>query len=173
MIRTLSLALAVLAAPASFAQHHHGGAGAPTEAGQSAFAAITEIVAILEADPATDWSKVSIDALRRHLADMDNVVLHATAIAEPVPGGARFTVTGEGRVADSIRRMAPAQAAMIDGMNGWKVRAELRSNGALVTVTGAPADEARIRGLGYFGLLTMGSHHQPHHLMMAKGTAPH
>jgi hypothetical protein len=69
--------------------------------------------------------------------------------------------------------MAPAQATMIDGINGWKVRAEPRPDGALVTVTGRPGDEARIRGLGYFGLLTLGSHHQPHHLLMAKGMAPH
>ena len=30
----------------------------PTESGQSAFAAIHEIVELLEADPKTDWSKV-------------------------------------------------------------------------------------------------------------------
>ena len=38
------------------------GSAATTEAGQIAFAAIQEIVAILEADPQTDWSKVDIDA---------------------------------------------------------------------------------------------------------------
>ncbi len=49
----------------------------PREPGQSAFAAIQEIVAILEADPETDWSRVNIEALRNHLADMDNVTLRA------------------------------------------------------------------------------------------------
>ncbi len=43
----------------------------------AAFGAVQEIVEILEADPATDWSKVDIDALRQHLIDMDNVTLHA------------------------------------------------------------------------------------------------
>ena len=30
---------------------------------------------------------------------------------------------------------------------------------------------ARIRGLGFAGLITEGAHHQPHHLAMAKGEA--
>ena len=47
----------------------------PAKSGQSAFAAIQEIVSILEADPATDWSKVDIDALRQRLVDMNNVTL--------------------------------------------------------------------------------------------------
>jgi hypothetical protein len=29
--------------------------------------------------------------------------------------------------------------------------------------------EARIRGLGFFGMLTEGVHHQRHHLMLARG----
>src|SRR5438270_319404 len=44
--------------------------GAPTEPGQSAFAAIQEIVQILEGDSRTDWTKVNIEALRQHLIDM-------------------------------------------------------------------------------------------------------
>lgn len=39
----------------------------PQETGQSAFAAIQEIVTKLEADPATDWSKIDIESLRQHL----------------------------------------------------------------------------------------------------------
>ena len=30
---------------------------------------------------------------------------------------------------------------------------------------------ARIRGLGFIGLLVQGAHHQPHHLAMARGDA--
>jgi hypothetical protein len=30
---------------------------------------------------------------------------------------------------------------------------------------------ARVRGLGFIGLLTLGAHHQPHHLAMARGRA--
>ena len=50
---------------------------APVEGGQAAFAAIQEIVAILMADSATDWSRVNIETLRQHLIDMDNVVLRS------------------------------------------------------------------------------------------------
>jgi hypothetical protein len=37
--------------------------GVPTEPGQSAFAAIQEIVVLLEAGPTTDWSKVNLEPL--------------------------------------------------------------------------------------------------------------
>ena len=81
-------------------------AGAATQTGQAAFAAIAEIVRILEADPKTDWSKVNLEALRQHLIDMDDLTLRATVATQPVTGGATFTVTGAGRVRDAIRRMA-------------------------------------------------------------------
>lgn len=59
----------------------------PTEPGQSAFAAIQEIVALLEADPDTDWSRVDIAALRRHLVDMHNVTVAAKVASEPIDHG--------------------------------------------------------------------------------------
>src|SRR5579872_26278 len=68
-----------------------------TEQGQAAFAALQEIVRILEADPHTDWSKVNLDALREHLIDMSRVTLDAHAIVHRIPGGTRITVTGAGR----------------------------------------------------------------------------
>jgi hypothetical protein len=43
-----------------------------------------------------------------------------------------------------------------------------------VTARGAAGDEkavARLRGLGFIGLLTLGAHHGPHHLAMARGRA--
>ena len=64
-------------------KHGNSAAVTATQPGQSAFAAIQEIVDILEADPKTDWSKVNIDALREHLVDMSNVTLddrHATQL---------------------------------------------------------------------------------------------
>ena len=80
MFRALDLAAFALAASlvptAASAQQsthtmHHQmmhrmpkGQTVPTQPGQEAFAAIQEIVAMLEADPRTDWSKVDIDALR-------------------------------------------------------------------------------------------------------------
>jgi hypothetical protein len=44
-----------------------------------------------------------------------------------------------------------------------------------LTVVAERADDAklvaRIRGLGFAGLMTQGAHHQPHHLAMVKGEA--
>ena len=75
-------------------------AAVPREGGQAAFAAIQEIVAMLAADPQTDWSKVNIEALREHLVDMDNVTLRAHATSEDVDNGVRFLATGEGPVVE-------------------------------------------------------------------------
>jgi hypothetical protein len=145
-----------------------------TEPGQGAFAAIQEIVALLMADPKTDWSKVDIDALRRHLVDMNNVTLHAEVAATPIPNGARYLVTGQGAVRDSIRRMVTAHAATMSGTNGMTMTAQEAPEGAVMTVTVAdPGDLAKLKGLGFFGVLALGMHHQAHHMMIATGQAPH
>lgn len=149
-------------------------AATPTQPGQGAFAAIQEIVAMLDADPNTDWSKVDIDGLRRHLVDMNNVTLHAEADATPVENGMRFTVTGAGPVRESIRRMVTAHAATMSGANGMTIAAEDHPEGAVMRVTVSdPADPAKLKGLGFFGIMTLGMHHQAHHLMIAAGRAPH
>lgn len=145
----------------------------PTEPGQAAFAAIQEIVSLLDANPHTDWSKVDIDALRRHLADMDNVTLRSQAVAAPVDGGMRFTVTGEGAVRDAIRHMVTAHAHTMDGYKGWRYAAADVPDGAVLTVRVPPADMAKLRGLGFFGVMAYGMHHQRHHLMIASGMSPH
>ena len=149
------------------------GAPAPvvTEGGQAAFAAIQEIVVALLEDPRTDWDKVNIEALRQHLIDMDNVTLRAKVATETVPGGARFAVTSDDpAVQASIRAMTVAHAATVDGVEGWSLNAEETADGAALTATG---DEVRIRALGFIGLMTVGMHHQAHHLALARGEMPH
>ena len=145
----------------------------PTEPGQSAFAAIQEIVALLEADPTTDWSKVDIEALRQHLIDMDNVTLRADAKSEPIDGGMRFTITGTGLVKDSIQRMVMAHAATMNGVGDWKFTASMTDTGAILTVLVPAKDSAKLIGLGFIGVMTRGMHHQMHHLMLARGQDPH
>src|SRR5579862_5698718 len=76
--------------------------GGPTMPGQDAFGAIQQIVEILEADPATDWSKVDIGALRQHLIDMHEVTLHAAVAEQALGNGIELTVTGEGRTLEAI-----------------------------------------------------------------------
>ncbi len=169
--------------PMDHAAHHaamgampsSGPAGAvPVMPGQDAFGTIQEIVRILDADPATDWSKVDIEALRQHLIDMNEVTLNAKAAATPIDGGARFAVTGEGRTLDAIRRMVPAHAREMNGVDGWVTNTEPLPDGVLLTVTTAdPRQTARIRGLGFIGIMVQGSHHQMHHLAMARGGFAH
>jgi hypothetical protein len=151
-----------------------GGVSTPTMAGQDAFGAIQEIVHILEADPATDWSKVSLEALRQHLIDMNVVTLTANAAATPVDGGLEIAVTGEGRTLAAIQRMIPDHAQELDRMNGWHATTQMLPDGVQLTVTSSdPKEVAHIRGLGFIGLLVTGSHHQPHHLAMAKNEMVH
>lgn len=146
----------------------------PVEPGQSAYAALGEAVRILLADPQTDWSSVDVDALRSHLIDMDNVTLRTAVSKSKLPNGAVFHVTGEGAVVGSIQRMTRSHFAQADFGNGWTMHVEPTVAGADVTVVSTnPADSAKIYGLGFFGILTMGSHHQPHHLMMARGIMAH
>jgi hypothetical protein len=179
------------------AGHHHGGrhhadgaappSGSPTktgsgahasddaslvQSGQSAFAAIQEIVGRLVADPRTDWTRVDVEALRRHLIDMDNVTLRARVSAAATTGGTRFEATSrDPDVARSIRSMLTAHAGTTDGTDGWSMRAEDIPDGAALTVVGG--DQVRVRALGLIGLLVTGMHHQAHHLAIATGTNPH
>ncbi|HUZ71581.1 MAG TPA: hypothetical protein VMU87_01235 [Stellaceae bacterium] len=148
----------------------------PTMPGQDAFGAIQEIVRILEADPSTDWSKVNLEALRQHLIDMNDVTLKADAEAKPVAGGLQVAVTGTGRTVAAIRRMVPAQAHEIEEthLNGWSARTEPLENGVQLTVTSRdPKEVSHIRGLGFIGIMVSGSHHQPHHLAIARGEMVH
>ena len=148
--------------------------GVPTLPGQDAFGAIQEVVRVLESDPKTDWSKVDLEALRQHLIDMNDVTLQADVATKPVDGGLEIAVTGSGRTLAAIQRMVPAHAAEINGLNGWSAKTAPLDNGVLLTVTaGDPKEVQRVRGLGFVGILVSGSHHQPHHLAMAKGEFAH
>ena len=150
------------------------GVATPAMPGNDAFGAIQEIVRILEADPKTDWSKVDLEALRQHLIDMNEVTLNADAAQKPIDGGLEIEVTGGGRILAAIQRMVPAHAREIDGHDGWLARAETLPNGVRLTVTSSDLKEVQhIRGLGFIGILVSGTHHQPHHLAMAKGESVH
>ena len=141
------------------------------QGGQAAFAAISEATAALETDPKTDWSKANIDALRQHLVDMDNVTLRADVSRTDVPGGVRFAITSaDPRVEESINRMTRLHLGMANKEGPYRWVAEAMAKGTALTVTGPTAlDQAKIRSLGFFGLLTEGVHHEAHHMMLAAG----
>jgi len=170
----LLLASPAIAQPAPGMPMHHMAMDAPipSQPGQGAFGAIQEIIAILRADPNTDWSKVNIDALRAHLIDMDEVTLHADAVVRHIDGGIEVAVTGQGRTLEAIRRMVPKDAEHLNGMDGWSTRtAELPNGVTLYATSTDPKQAAIIQGLGFAGVLASGPHHQMHHLMIAKGQA--
>jgi len=145
------------------------------ESGQSEFAAIAEATRVLETDPHTDWSKANIDALRAHLVDMDNVTVRSDVVTRAVPNGARFAVTSaDPKVRESIGRMLRLHSGMANREGSYRLEVEDIPGGVAMTVRGKSADDAaKIRGLGLFGLLTEGVHHQVHHLMLARGESMH
>ena len=147
--------------------------GAPTLPGQDAFGAIAEVVRLLEADPGTDWSRVDLERLRQHLVDMHEVVLRSEVTSSSVPGGLAMDITGAPRTERAIRAMVAPHAVELDRMPEWAARTEPIPGGLRLTVTARTPEDAktvaRIRGLGFVGLLVQGGHHGPHHLAMAKG----
>jgi hypothetical protein len=118
---------------------------------------------------------VDLERLRQHLIDMNEVVLRAEVKASPVPGGLVMDVTGEGRTEQAIRAMVVPHAAELDRMPGLAAAPVPIPGGVRLTVTARNAEDARavarVRGLGFFGLLTLGAHHQSHHLALARGDA--
>jgi hypothetical protein len=149
-----------------------GVSGQPTMSGQDAFGAIQEVVQILEADPTTDWSKVNIAALREHLIDMNEVTLHAVASERALDNGIEIAVTGEGRTLEAIKRMIPAHVSELVRI-GWNAKTEDLPNGVKLSVTtNDPKQVTKLKALGFMGIMVQGGHHQPHHLMMAKGEFP-
>ncbi len=105
---------------------------------------------------------------------MNNVTLHAKVTAEPIDSGFRFSVTGTGEVRGSIQRMVTAHAATMNGVAGFTYIAEDMPDGAIMTVTVAdPADLPKLHALGFIGVMTLGAHHQAHHLAIASGQSPH
>lgn len=150
----------------------------PRETGQAAFAAIQEIVAMLNADPATDWTKVDIEALRQHLIDMDEVTMRAAVSQRSVTGGFEADVTGAEKTMGAIRRMLGSHTRMLSQGSTYRATATEIPGGARLTVLVADARDGalavRIRGLGFAGIITEGDHHVRHHLAIARGdTAAH
>ncbi len=160
----------------SMHQMHHPMGGGPMQPDQGAFGAMAEVVRVLEADAATDWSKVDMEGLRQHLIDMDEVVLRAAVKGTQVPDGLSMDITGTGRTVQSIRAMVIPHSAELDAMPAWSAKAEPIADGVRLIVVardqGDAKTVARIRGLGFTGLLVQGGHHASHHLAMAKGEMP-
>lgn len=156
----------------------HPAQALPGLPGQAAYGAIGEIVRILDADSATDWSRVNIEALRRHLIDMDDVTLHARATQRAIAGGVVIDARGTGATAGAIRRMVANHSRMLATSAALRSSITEIPGGVRWAVTAGDIRDvnvvARIRGLGFAGLLTVGEHHAAHHLALARGESdPH
>ena len=145
-----------------------------TEPGQGAFAALSEAVAALAADPNTDWSRVDVAGLREHLVQMDSLITDTVAEARAIDGGHEFTVRGEGRALEAIRAMVPAHARVLEAGVGWETEVEPIGDGAILRVRSDDAVEReRIGALGFHGAMVTGDHHREHHWTMVRGGEPH
>jgi hypothetical protein len=145
-----------------------------TEPGQGAFAALSEVVRVLEADPDTKWGWVDLAGLRAHLVDMDRLVSDTNVEETELPDGLSAIATGDTETIATLRRMVPAHAAQLAQDDRWTVEAIDAENGVELRVTSDdPAVVARIRGLGFFGLMASQDHHREHHMTMARGEDAH
>lgn len=148
-----------------------------TEPGQGAFAALSEVVRVLEADPDTNWGRVDLAGLRAHLVDMDRLVSDTNVEETELTDGLSAMATGDSNTIATLRRMVPAHAAQLAQDERWTVEAVEAvdaENGVELRVTSVdPALVARIRRLGFFGLMASQDHHREHHMMMARGEDAH
>lgn len=145
-----------------------------TEPGQGAFAALSEVVRVLEADPETDWAKVNLTALRDHLIDMDVLVRDAHVRQTDLPNGISATVTGDTESLATAKRMVPAHAHELGRDDRWGVVTDVQDNAVILTVTSDdPATALRIKALGFYGLMASQDHHRKHHYIIAIGGEAH
>ena len=168
MYRCIAVAAQVFVSPVQ--AQHADNANVPTETGQSAFAALAEIVDMLRQGPHTDWTSVNVQALRLHLVDMELLATEAEAKSRVIGGSVRFEVTGRPRVVEALHRMVPAHAPFLDAETGWTTEVVTDERGVTVSVRG---ETEVIVALGFHGLMTIGAHHQEHHLGIATGQMAH
>ncbi len=185
LVPTIAVAQDIVAQNhASGAQSHtehgaaHGRAAPPTvslsEPGQGAFAALSEVVTVLEADPNTDWARVDLGALRDHLMDMDRLVTTAIPSEERLDDGLRVVVTGDGATMEAVRRMVPAHAAELAKDGRWTVETDVTPDDVVLTVRSESVETVRrIQALGFYGLMASQDHHREHHLGIALGRSSH
>jgi hypothetical protein len=145
------------------------------EPGQAIFGALREVLDRLEADPATDWTRVDLDALREHLVQMDLLFREAQVVREPLADGMRYAVRGGDEVLAAARSIGAMHARMLSAeAPSWQMRVETRGEDVVFEVRSSdPEQQAKIRGLGFSGLLTLGAHHAQHHWAMATGHMHH
>ncbi len=190
-LRKLSLSIAVMTIvmPMASAHMHHanmnhaemmGHSTAPTqvvltESGTDPFATLQEVIAALESNTNTNWEKVNIEALRLHLVEMQDMTINVDVKQQHIDNGFQAVVTPTtNRAVQSLTRVLSGHPAQMKAETGWDMQVQINNSVFTLTVTTDNAkDVAKIRGLGYIGVMAYGNHHQPHHWAMASGDNPH
>jgi len=147
-----------------------------TETGNAIFATLQEVVNQMLLDDDTEWEKVDLESLRQHLIDMENFTVNVQVISKTnIEQGVQIIIEPSTiQAAGSLDRALSAHPAMLEQETGWRMISEKSGNNYRLEITSTnPEDVIKIRALGYIGIMTMGSHHQPHHWAMASGNNPH
>lgn len=174
------VAVASLAATAATAQmtHDHSSSHVGhqpvdlSEPGQGAFAALSEVVALLRQSPDTDWERVGIKRLRDHLVDMDLLMMYAQAEETHLQDGLQIRISMMGEAGGAVSRMVPAHGPVLSAETGWRSHV-VREGDALVWTVTSKEDASQIGALGFFGLMAVGDHHRAHHLGIVIGHGMH
>ncbi|RTZ62716.1 MAG: hypothetical protein DSZ29_07705 [Aquificaceae bacterium] len=146
------------------------------EAGNDVFGTIQEAIKQLDANPNTNWAKVDLEALRQHLIDMKNFTVDVAILSQKnTPKGTNIVIKATTDAAKkSLARAMAAHPAMLKAETGWTMKAKAEEDKFILDIsTEKPAEVARLRALGYIGVMALGNHHQIHHWMMASGNNPH
>ena len=186
---SLSIAAMTIVMPMASAHMHHanmnhaammGHNTAPTqvvltESGTDPFATLQEVIAALESNTNTNWEKVNIEALRLHLVEMQDMTINVDVKQQYIDNGFQAVVTPTtNRAVQSLTRVLSGHPAQMKAETGWDM--QVRDNNGVFTLTVTTdnaIDVAKIRGLGYIGVMAYGNHHQPHHWAIASGDNPH
>ena len=146
-----------------------------TESGTDPFATLQEVITALEANTGTNWEKVNIEALRLHLVEMQDMTINVDVKHQYIDNGFQAVVTPTtNRAVKSLTRVLSGHPAQMKAETGWDMQVSNNDDIFTLTVVSKKAHEvAKIRGLGYIGVMSYGNHHQPHHWAMASGENPH
>ena len=186
---SLSIIVTIIAMPMASAHMHHanmnhaammGRNTAPTqvvltESGTDPFATLQEVITALEANPDTSWEKVNIEALRLHLVEMQDMTTNVDVKQQYIDNGFQAVVTPTtNRAVKSLTRVLSGHPMQMKAETGWDMQVQNNNSVFTLTVTtNNTKDVAKIRGLGYIGVMAYGNHHQPHHWAIASGDNPH
>ena len=153
---------------------HSGLSGATTLPGNDAFGAMQEVVRRARSRSGDRLVEGRYRRLARASDRHERVTLNAKAETQATDTGVMISVTGEGRTLVAIKRMVPAHVARAARARLGLPRRKILPNGVKLTVAAADlAQRAKLKALGFLGIMVQGAHHSVHHLAMAKGEFVH